>query len=159
MNQMFPLRLRGLPVTDGCGVITVTSVRPPTADAPMTTERFRIESQGDVMVFSFLQKHLSAEEELKQVFAELKQQLDDLDVVKVVLDFKAVTFVASSLLGQLVALKKFVAERHGWLRLATAGDDVMETFRITRLDEYFEIYDDIGGAIESLAGTPRPSRG
>lgn len=110
------------------------------------------------MVFSFLEPHLSQEDVLREIFRELRDRLDDLDVVKVVLDFKAVTFVASSLLGQLVGLKKFVQERHGWLRLATATEDVMNTFRITRLDEYFEIHDDVAMAIASLAETPRPRR-
>ena len=116
----------------------------------MESELFRVQSEGDVMVFTFLASQLSKEEDLKAVFSHLRERLDDLDVIKVVLDFKAVTFVNSSLLGQLVALKKFVDERHGALIVAQPSEDVMDTFRITRLDEYFEIHETLGAALDNL---------
>lgn len=113
-------------------------------------ERFRITSDHDTMVVSFLESHLSREDHLQDMFKVLKQRLDEMDLVQVVLDFRAVTFVSSSLLGQLVGLKKFLDERGGTFRIAHINDDIKDTMRITRLDEWIEIDPTIEESIAKL---------
>ena len=57
--------------------------------------------------------------------------------VRLVLDFSEVEYVSSAALGRLINLKKKVGALKGRLLLRHIHPDVLEVFRITRLDQVF----------------------
>ncbi|MBF0543714.1 MAG: STAS domain-containing protein [Candidatus Riflebacteria bacterium] len=62
---------------------------------------------------------------------------------KYVLEMKGVTYLDSSGLGMLVYLKKEIVKRGGTLLLISLKDSVLNVFKMTRLDSFFDIsYDD-----------------
>ncbi|MCD4823933.1 MAG: STAS domain-containing protein, partial [Phycisphaerae bacterium] len=69
---------------------------------------------------------------------------------KLVIDFVNVTNMSSSALGMLITLHKRVREASGRLRLCNIQPNIMEVFRITRLEEIFDIYQSQHEATDGL---------
>lgn len=59
--------------------------------------------------------------------------------VRLVLDLGDVQYLSSAALGKLINLKKKVGEVSGELRIENLHPDLLEVFRITRLDQVFDI--------------------
>jgi anti-sigma B factor antagonist len=70
--------------------------------------------------------------------------------VNLVIDFGSVKFLSSAVLGLLIRISKRVNEHKGKLKLCGIGPRIYEIFKITRLDEIFDIHDDAKKAMLSL---------
>lgn len=68
----------------------------------------------------------------------------------VLVDLTEVTFLDSTGLGTLVAGRNRAEEVGGRLPLVATGDRVLKLFRITGLDEVFEIYPSLDAATSGL---------
>lgn len=55
------------------------------------------------------------------------------------LDFSKCTFIDSTGLGVLVSVYKKCAEKNGTVKLSSINQQVMKVFKLTRLDNVFEI--------------------
>ena len=69
---------------------------------------------------------------------------------KIVINFENVTNMSSSALGMLITLHKRVRQAGGQLRLCNIQPTISEVFKITRLDEIFQICPDQSQAIASI---------
>jgi hypothetical protein len=67
----------------------------------------------------------------------------------VVLNFAAVTYMNSSNLGQLLRLRKLLADQSRQLRLCSVGEDVWQILMVTGLDKVFRFSPD---PLTALAG-------
>lgn len=67
----------------------------------------------------------------------------------VVLNFAAVTYMNSSNLGQLLRLRKLLADQGRQLRLCSVGEDVWQVLMVTGLDKVFRFSPD---PLTALAG-------
>jgi anti-sigma B factor antagonist len=65
-------------------------------------------------------------------------------------DFDRVAYLSSSALGMLIGLQRRVLQRKGQMKLAGIDPEVMEVFRITKLDTVFDIYKDEPSAVEAF---------
>jgi len=72
----------------------------------------------------------------------LDRLIDSLEMrsgMRLVIDFSGVQYLASSVLGKLINLKKQLGVGGGRLRLQHVHPDLVEVFRITRLDRVFDL--------------------
>ena len=83
-------------------------------------------------------------------------QLFDAGRQTVVVDLTSVTFLDSTGLGTLVAARNRAEEAGGQLPIIGSGERVLKLFRITGLDEVFEIYPSIEAAVTSTTRTSEP---
>jgi anti-sigma B factor antagonist len=60
---------------------------------------------------------------------------------RIVLDLGGVEFLDSTGLGVLVAVWTDARDRGGWLRIVSTEERILKMFRITGLDQKFEIFD------------------
>jgi anti-sigma B factor antagonist len=88
--------------------------------------------------------------------AEQLTQLFDAGRRTVVVDLTSVTFLDSTGLGTLVAARNRAEEAGGQLPIIGSGERVLKLFRITGLDEVFEIYPSIEAAVTATTGTSEP---
>jgi anti-anti-sigma factor len=95
---------------------------------------FTWEDFGDVQVIK-LTGNLLSPESLDQ-FSESEAMRPG---IRLVLDFSDVQYLSSADLGKLINLKKKVGAVRGKVRLRGIHPDLLEVFRITRLDQVFEI--------------------
>ncbi len=61
---------------------------------------------------------------------------------KLLLDFAEVRFLSSAALGVLITLKRKVDAAGGQLKLCRLSPDLLELFRLTRIEELFAIHGD-----------------
>ena len=73
----------------------------------------------------------------------------------VMVDLTAVTFLDSTGLGTLVAARNRAEEAGGQLPVIGSGDRVMKLFRITGLEDVFEIYPSIDAAVTATRAAGR----
>ncbi len=69
---------------------------------------------------------------------------------KMIINFENVTNMSSSALGMLITLHKRIREGGGQLRLCNIQPTISEVFKITRLDEIFQLCRDQSEAIASI---------
>jgi len=70
--------------------------------------------------------------------------------VNLVIDFSNVRFLSSAVLGLLIRVSKRINENKGRLKLCSIEPQILDIFKITRLDEIFEIYPDVKKAMLTL---------
>ena len=68
----------------------------------------------------------------------------------IIIDFSNVQFLSSTVLGLLIRISKKVNENRGRLKLCCINPKIFEIFKITRLDEIFDIHNDAKKALLSL---------
>lgn len=67
-----------------------------------------------------------------------------------IIDLEHVNFIDSSGLGTLVSLLTYLKKSNGSLLLVNINENIEELFKLTRLNEFFEIYQSIDEAVASL---------
>jgi anti-anti-sigma factor len=124
-----------------CGAHLTIEASVPAGDAPCPfcghLLWFTREDIGDFEIIKPIGSRLSAES-LDQLFASEPLRTG----MRFILDLSDVQAFSSDVLGKLINLKKKVAAVHGTMRLRGIHPDVREVFRITRLDQVFELEGD-----------------
>lgn len=115
-----------------------------------TEEFFTTRSVDDVCVVVFTQSHILDAVAIERMAASLKEILEASMERRFIFDFERVTYMSSSALGMLIGLQRRVAQHRAELKLAGVSPEVMEVFRITKLDTVFDIYRDIPAALEAF---------
>lgn len=110
--------------------------------------RFDEKNVGDVLVTKVLDSRVTADES-----AQLKEQIlkcASQGHKSIVVDLSEVTFIDSSGLGALISSLKMVGQG-GTLAVSGARSSVLTTFKLTRMDRVFRMYNTSEEAISALA--------
>jgi anti-sigma B factor antagonist len=107
-------------------------------------------AKDGVLVLRILDERLIEPEQLKRLFDDLEALLGKREEQQVVLDFSAVRFMASAALGKLVALQKKCDEYRAKLKLCGVAPDILQVFKITKLNKVFDIQPDEATARKSF---------
>ena len=99
-------------------------------------------SKDGILTVAFNDSRLLDESKLEQLGGDLIAQLNDTTEERVILDFRSVQFMSSSMLGKLVQVQKKCKEFKVHLKLCSISPDIRQVFKITKLDKLFEIEDD-----------------
>ena len=67
-----------------------------------------------------------------------------------IFDLSGITFLDSSGLAVFVSALKYTKEAGGWIKLAGLSEIPGNIFRLTRLDQVIDMYDDIDSAVQSV---------
>jgi anti-sigma B factor antagonist len=116
----------------------------------MSDELFSSRSVDGVKVLAFQQTHMLDAATIDRVSASLKETIETSPETKFLFDFDRVGYLSSNALGMLIGLQRRIMQRKGRLKLAGIHPEVMEVFRITKLDTVFDIYKDAPSAIEAF---------
>ena len=107
-------------------------------------------SQDGTLTIEFSDARITDDAHLKRVFEDLTQRLNKTDEKQVVLDFGIVEFMASSMLGKLVQISKKCKEYRVKLKLCSISPEILEVFKITKLNKVFDIQPDRVTACKSF---------
>jgi anti-sigma B factor antagonist len=99
-------------------------------------------AKDDILTIRILDERLVEPEHLKRLFEDLYALLGKTEQQQVVLDFAPVKFMASAMLGKLVALQKKCEEYRAKLKLSSITPDILQVFKITKLNKVFDIQPD-----------------
>ena len=101
---------------------------------------------------SILIAELNDEPMFSEEFESLMRRLEDKDdaTPNVIVDLKAVTYLNSSNIAQLLRLRKKLENAERRLRVCSIGDTVWSVMLVTGLDKLFEFMDDVSTSLASL---------
>ena len=110
-----------------------------------------LQDVGDVLVVTFKQASILDQAVIDQIGKELNQaELEAASCRKILVDFAAVEFMSSAMLGKVVQLHKRCKADKIKLKLCGISDNPLEVFKITRLDKLFEIHKDAPTALPTF---------
>lgn len=110
----------------------------------------RLETIEGVTVVSFVDTKIVTEENIQEVGDQLYSLVEEQGHRQLLLNFGNVQYLSSAALGKLINLKKKVGAVKGKLKLCCIHPDLLEVFRITRLDQVFEIYPEEQQALDKF---------
>lgn len=105
---------------------------------------------GDALILKFTRTDMTDAAFITQVGDEIYQLIKAVDKPKVVVDFKQVARLSSATLGMLVALRKVVTKQKGQMRVSNIAGDLMEIFKMTRLDVTLQVCKSTEEALDSF---------
>lgn len=108
------------------------------------------QSDGDVTVIFFKNAAILDEKNIDKLGEELFEIAAKGHKPKLLVNFEKVEYLSSAVLGKLVALHKRMKAEKGILKLCNLAANILEVFKITKLDKLFEIYNDHEKAIKSF---------
>lgn len=110
-----------------------------------------LQDAGDVLVATFKQASILDQAVIDQIGKELNQaELEAASCRKMLVDFQAVEFMSSAMLGKIVQLHKRCKADKIKLKLCGIAANPLEVFKITRLDKLFEIHKDAPTALPTF---------
>ncbi len=110
----------------------------------------RSESNGEILTAYLTEAKILDESVIQQISSALQDLIGKTEEPNVVIDFSQVRFLSSSALGMLVKINKKCKEFKINLKLCSIHSDIMEVFKITRLDKVLSIYPDAPSAYEAF---------
>jgi anti-anti-sigma factor len=103
------------------------------------TQRIDTKTVADVTIATTLDMKLNDDLSIQEWGDQLIALLDNSECKKLLVSFERVLFMSSSALRALITLNKKAKEATAALVLCGIDDNIMEAFRITRLDGVFQI--------------------
>ncbi len=113
-------------------------------------QHLRLETIDGVTVVSFVDTKIVTEENIQEVGDQLYSLVEDQGHNQLLLNFGNVQYLSSAALGKLIQLKKKVGAVKGTLKLCCIHPDLLEVFKITRLDQVFPIFKDEQAALDTF---------
>ena len=108
-------------------------------------EHFTLKSTNGVTIATFVNP---------KIVLDVREPLYDLVETKgnrrIVLNFENVRFLSSAPIGVLIYFKKKVEAVGGTVRFCCVDPDILDVFRITSVDQLFDIYDSEADALASF---------
>lgn len=105
---------------------------------------------GDVLVVEFEDEKLLDEAVILEVGDELMKLVPQCAGKKMLLDFRTIELMSSSMIGKIVFLNTECKKSGVVLKICKIGPNVMEVFTLMSLDKVLDIYDDPEKAIKSF---------
>ena len=105
----------------------------------MSQQRIDVKKVADITIATCKDMKLNDDLVIQEWGDQLLGLLDDRACRKLLVNFERVLFMSSSALRALITLNKKSKEVQAALYLCGIDDNIMEAFRITRLDNVFQI--------------------
>jgi anti-sigma B factor antagonist len=119
--------------------------------SPPKHSHLRIRSVDGIAVVSLVDAEIVYEEAVVHALgAEFSDILDREGCMRLLLDFRGVRYISSSMLATLAALERKVRQRGGRLRLCGLGPTLRDIFGSSHLDRLFEIDEDEQSGLAKL---------
>ncbi len=112
--------------------------------------RISIQYVEDATIVTFVDEKILEEMDIQSLQTSIMSVVEEAERINLILDFSNVQFLSSAVLGLLMRISKKVYERGGQLKLCNISPRIYEIFKITRLNQIFDIHEDVDRAIESL---------
>ena len=138
-------------VVAAVGIFTGEDKKPKKVGSLKSIEQINgeLEKPSDEVVQYKRDKKILDESNIQIIGNQLFSLIDDDHRQKVILDFSNVEYLSSAALGKLIQLDKKVKAAKAQLRLCSIRKDILEVFKITKLNIVFKIFD---GRDQALMG-------
>lgn len=109
--------------------------------------------EGDVLVVNFTDAKILDEARIQQIGKEMMEMAAAAETnKKLLVNFQGVQFMSSAMIGKLVLLNKKSKAATVDLKFCSISPNVLEVFKITRLNKVFKIVKDEEQALKEFSG-------
>ena len=105
------------------------------------------QTNGKVLVVYFTESRILNQTTIQQIGTELEKMADRAEWGKLLLNFSDVRFMSSAMLGKLIKLNKKCKQENTHLKLCNISKEIMEVFKLMRLNKIMDIYQDENKAL------------
>lgn len=113
--------------------------------------KISVEYTENATVVTLADERILEEEDIRALQLSIMSVIEQGGRINLIIDFRNVQFLSSSVLGLLIRISKRIYECDGRLALCNIGRKIHEIFKITRLTKIFDIYDDLDSAVNGLS--------
>jgi anti-sigma B factor antagonist len=113
--------------------------------------RISVEYIDGATVVAFTDDKILEDTDVRALRQSVEAVVEQVGGLHLVLDFRHVKFLSSAVLGLLIRISKRVRELGGELKLCSIHPGIYEIFKITRLTNVFDIYEDVDSATQSFS--------
>ena len=123
--------------------------------SPVITRKTRMSSitsqmQGEVLMLGFTDVKILDSQRIELIGRELKDAVPGATNNRLLLNFRGVSFMSSAMITKLVMLNKHCKSQGVALKFCEVSPNVMEVFKITKLNKLFDIQDTEEKAVASF---------
>ncbi len=111
---------------------------------------FSISTYDDIYVLCLTNNKILNESTIIQINKDILDLIEGKENIKIVINFKYVKYLSSSVLSKLVAVQKKIVSLNGKMVLCSMDPILIRIFEITQLHKFFNIVEDEKGAISLL---------
>ncbi|MFO0870325.1 MAG: STAS domain-containing protein [Pirellulales bacterium] len=108
------------------------------------------QKNGEVLVIYFNDAKILDESRINQIHADLNDMVSKSEHGKVVLNFQNVAFMSSAMIGKLILIHKKCKADQVNIKLSNISPNIMEVFKIMKLNKLFDIHADEGTAVKAF---------
>ena len=108
------------------------------------------QSTGEILVVGFTDSKILDSQRIEQVGKELQESVPQAIHKKMLLNFRGVSFMSSAMITKLVMLNKVCKAQGIALKFCEVSPNVLEVFKITKLNKIFDIQDTEEKALASF---------
>jgi anti-sigma B factor antagonist len=102
-------------------------------------KRITVTDRDGATLVRFRDAKILEDRAIQELGSELIGLVQGQSAPRLVLDFTGVKYLSSAALGKLITLRRKVDQAGGTLKLCEIAPDTMDVFRLSKLDEYFDI--------------------
>ena len=114
------------------------------------TPPLSVTQHKDVRIVEFTNNRILDEANIAEIGQTLTALIEERTAPKLLLDFSTVDHLSSAALGMLINANNKIRETNGQLRLTNIKVQILEVFKITRLDKLFKIFPTRAEALASF---------
>jgi anti-sigma B factor antagonist len=139
-------------LANGPATSRVAKLPEPRADGPpaIPRRRLQVERNHEVTVVRFIEHKFTADEDCRDLGDQLDSLVEKGGHKQLLLNFEDVQYLSSPALTRLVQLKKKVNAAQGTIKLCCLSSDLEVLFKLTRADQFLDIYPDQQTALDAF---------
>lgn len=112
-------------------------------------KHIRTEMRDGVRIVRFTASRMLDEMQIQEIAQELGTLVDS-NGPRLLVDFTGVEFITSAMLGKLISLQRKVRQQSGMFGFCSIGEQVMEVFKVSKLDTYFPIFASLASGVVAM---------
>jgi anti-sigma B factor antagonist len=119
---------------------------------PEQSPPLSVSQDQDVRIVEFTNSKILDEANIAGIGDTVNAMIDELDRPQLLLDFGNVDHLSSAALGMLINANIRIKQKNGEFRLCDIKPQILEVFKITKLDKLFRILPTRKDALTSFSG-------
>ena len=108
------------------------------------------QTNGEVMVVYLGHNRIVDQAMIDEIARTLEKLLNKCEHGKMLINFEGVKFMGSAMLGKLITLNKHCKDAAVHLKLCSIDPQIMQVFKMTKLDKVFDVFDDEDRALAAF---------
>ena len=112
--------------------------------------RLKVKDQDGVTIVEFLDKNILDEFAIQQITDEMTRLVDVENRTQMIINLVNVEHLSSAALGTLITINNRIKSKDGKLRLVHISGQILEVFKITKLDQLFDIHESYDDGLKAF---------